>query len=254
MTILGVLAMCGFIAVIPLAIEAGYRLGRRRHLRIPENLQAVSAMEASVVGLTGLLIAFIFYGAGARFDIRRNLIVQEANAIGTAYLRLDLLPPDTQPQIRQDFRAYLGSRLSVYQQIPDVDAVKAALERSSVLQKDIWKKAIEATKTIGPAGQSLVLGSLNEMIDITTARTVALMTHPPAAVFVLVALAVLVSSVLAGYTMSFSGIRDFAFIAMFSVMVGASVYVIADYEYPRIGLVRIDSVDQLLAEMLDRME
>ena len=55
----------------------------------------------------GLLIAFTFYGAGFRFDARRNLLVREANAIGTTYLRLDLLPPDTQPELRQEFRTYV---------------------------------------------------------------------------------------------------------------------------------------------------
>src|SRR6185436_20929041 len=89
--------------------------------------------------LMALLVAFVFYGAGNRFEDRRQLLVQEANAIGTAYLRLDLLPPETQPALREDFRAYVRSRLDVFHQIPNVQAVNDALSKSSVLQGDIWR-------------------------------------------------------------------------------------------------------------------
>jgi hypothetical protein len=67
----------------------------------------------------GLLIAFTFYGAETRFETRRSLIVDEANAIATAYLRLDLLPEDAQPELRENFREYVKSRLAIYQKIPD---------------------------------------------------------------------------------------------------------------------------------------
>src|SRR5262249_103907 len=142
-----------------------------------------STVEASIFALMGLLVGFTFYGAGARFDVRRNLAAQEANAIGTAYLRLDLLPPEAQPALREDFRDYLRSRLSVFQKIPDVRAVTEQLERTSALQKKIWEKAVESTKSSGPAEKALVLTSLNEMIDITTVVKVSLITHPPPAVF-----------------------------------------------------------------------
>src|SRR5215831_10356825 len=118
LTVLPVLVIFVLIAMTLLSIEVGYRTGIRRRIRKP-GLSESKAIETSVFGLMGLLIAFIFAGAAVRFDSRRMLIAEEANAIETAYLRLDLLPLDSQPALRQDFRAYLQSRLAVGRDIPN---------------------------------------------------------------------------------------------------------------------------------------
>ena len=81
-----------------------------------------------------------------------------------------------------------------------------------------------------------------------------MITHPPAGVFALLVLTVIVSSALAGYTVSASGIRDWVFRIAFALVLGAAIYVILDYEFPRSGLVRVDSVDQVLAETLKKMD
>ena len=96
--------------------------------------------------LLGLLIAFTFSGAAVRFDQRRSLIVQETNDIGTAYLRLDLLPPSAQPALRDLFRRYLDSRLEVYRRLPDIEAARAELARSNELQGEIWSRAVAASR------------------------------------------------------------------------------------------------------------
>jgi hypothetical protein len=249
-----VLVIAGLIATLLLSIEAGYRIGLRRWSRLAEASRIIHpTLEGSIFGLMGLLVAFTFYGAGARFDIRRNLIVQEANMIGTAYLRLDLLPPETQPQIRQAFREYLQSRLAIYREIPNVKAAKAALARSEALQHDVWTKTVEALRRSGPPEKTLLLSSLNEMIDITQVRTVALTTHPPDAVFAVLGLTVFASCILAGYTMAASNARDWAVVLAFAIVVGAALGVIVDYEYPRIGLIRIDPVDEVLVQTLEDM-
>jgi len=254
MTVLSSLVISGLVAGILLSIEAGHQVGRWRWPRLPASARTVPpTLEASVFGLMGLLIAFTFYGAGSRFDIRRNLIAQEANAIGTAYLRLDLLPAEAQPVLRDDFRKYLHSRLAVYRMIPDIKAVNAALDRSEALQNKVWSDAIEAARGSGIAEKTLLFTSLNEMIDITTVRVVALTTHPPAAVFAMLALTIVAASALAGYTMAASGIRDWVFAITFALVLGTAVYVILDYEFPRIGLLRVDPVDQVLIETLKKM-
>jgi hypothetical protein len=255
MKVLSVLAVCGLMSGILLSVEFGYQTGLWRWRRVPEKARGLpSTIAASIFGLMGLLIAFIFYGAGSRFETRRNLMAQEANAIGTAYLRLDLLPPATQPGLREDFRKYVRARFDMYQSIPDMKAVNAALAQSSALQRSVWKAAEEAAKESGPAEKSLVLTSLNEMIDITTVQAVASTMHPPNAVFAMLALSVIVSSALAGYTMSATGIRDWIFVFAYVFVLGAAVFVILDYEYPRIGIIRIEPLDQLLIETLEKMK
>src|SRR4249919_3373788 len=91
--------------------EIGRRIGISRSTREPDGLpKGAGAAEAAVFALLGLLIAFTFSGAASRFEDRRHLITAEANAIGTAYLRLDLLPADAQPEIRELFRRYIDVR------------------------------------------------------------------------------------------------------------------------------------------------
>src|SRR6185436_2599128 len=106
--------------------------------------QGFGVVDGAVFGLLGLLIAFTFSGAAARFDERRQLIIEEANDIGTAYLRIDLLPESAQSRLRELFRQYLDSRLETYRKLPDLEAAKAELARSIKLQNEIWTAAIAA--------------------------------------------------------------------------------------------------------------
>src|SRR5262245_19425201 len=124
-----ILLILGSIVGIFLAMEAGRLIRKWRQL--PDQAPNISeTIQASVFALMGLLIGFTSYGAGTRFDIRLSRTAQEANAIGTAYLRLDLLPPEAQPSLREDFRNYLRSRLTVIDSVPYREAVNAALDRS----------------------------------------------------------------------------------------------------------------------------
>jgi hypothetical protein len=255
MKLLAISIIFGPSAVLLLCIEIGFRLGRWHRARFPTvNLVVTTTMEASVFGLMGLLVAFSFSGAGSRFDTRRSLVATEANAIGTAYLRLDLLPPAKQPQLRNDFREYVRSRLLVSQTASDTNAMNAALAKSRLIQMRIWIETAEALKDIGPAERTLLVSALNEMIDVTTTRSLAALSHPPVAVFIMLGLTVVASSALAGYSMALSGSRNWVFVLAFACIVGTAMYVILDYENPRIGLVRIDRFDAVLAQTLEQMK
>ena len=234
--------------------EAGRRLGARRLRADPEGARAgLGAVEGAVFGVMGLLIAFTFSGAAARFETRRQLIVDEANAIGTAYLRVDLLPADAQPKIRDLFRAYVDSRIEIYRKLPDVSAARQALERSNALQGGIWKACREAA-TGAPQATMLLLPALNQMFDITTTRTVALQTHPPAIIYAMLGLVALACSLLAGYAMAGTKQRSLVHGLGFALILTLTVYVILDIEYPRVGLVRIEAMDQLLADVRQAMQ
>ena len=128
-------------------LEIGRRIGIRRVAVDAEGVrEGAGAVEGAVFGLLGLLLAFTFSGAASRFDERRHLIVEEANAIGTAYLRLDLLPAEEQPPLRDLFRSYLDSRLAAYRKLPDVKAAMTELNHSAQLQREIWTRAMAASK------------------------------------------------------------------------------------------------------------
>lgn len=136
------LGALGLFAAILALLELGGRMGARALARNPDAANGTNAMEGAVFALLGLLIAFTFFGAASRFDDRRKLIVQETNAIGTAYLRLDLLPPSAQPELRDAFRRYVDQRLAVYRALPDIAASEIALARANEMQQQIWGKAV----------------------------------------------------------------------------------------------------------------
>jgi len=246
---------CVLLVGVVAVLELGLRMGLRQLARTPQGQSGTGAVDAAVFGLMGLLIAFTFSGAASRWEARRALIAQEANTIGTAYLRLDLLPSISQPALRENFRRYVRSRLAIYQKIPDTDAARAELWRSEALQNEIWQQGVAAANQAGsPAVLTLVLQPINEMIDITTTRTVALQAHLPFVVFLMLAVTVLASSMLAGYNMAGSVRRSWMHIVSYALLVSSAVYLILELEYPRLGLVRIDPADQILAQTLESMK
>jgi len=144
------LALGLFVAMIAMQ-ELGHRLGDRVERLDPEGAHAgTGPVEGAVFALLGLLVAFSFSGAASRFDARRQLIVQEANDVGTAYLRLDFAPPAAQPELRDLFRRYLDTRLAVYRHLPDLAAARAELTKSEGLQQEIWAKSFAACRDGGP--------------------------------------------------------------------------------------------------------
>jgi hypothetical protein len=237
-------------------LELGRRAARRYKARNPEAGEApTGTMDGAVFALFGLLIAFTFSGAAGRFDDRRALVVQEANAIGTAWLRVDLLPPAAQAEVRPLYRDYVEARLAAYRALPDLAAVQAALDRANALQLRIWRGSMTAARADGNPGViSMVAGSLNEMIDITTTRQAATMMHPPLAVFLLLYGMGLAASLVAGFSLGRSEVRSWLHVLVYAGAIAASVYVILDMEYPRLGLIRVDDFDRLLAEVLAGMK
>jgi hypothetical protein len=186
-------------------IIAGRRLGiRQRRMDVEGAKAGVGTVDAAVFSLLGLLIAFTLGGAASRYDARRELIAREANAIGTAYLRIDLLPPSAQPRLREDFRSYLDARIEFFRNLSLIQYVgRQGVEQYGVLQNKIWAEAVAGCREANsPAITSLVISSLNEMFDITTTRLAAMETHPPKVIFGGLVVLMLAGALLIGYGMA----------------------------------------------------
>jgi hypothetical protein len=196
-------------------------------------------------------MAFTFSGAASRFEQRRTLINIEANAIGTAWLRIDLLADDTQPRMRELFRRYSDIRATVYRGADNIETVKAGLAEATSLQGDIWQHAIAACKTPGASPQAtmLLLPTLNDMIDITATREMATATHPPSVIYALLAALSLICAVLVGYATSPNKDRSWFHPITFALVTSLAIDVIIDLEYPRLGLIRVDAADQALIDL-----
>jgi hypothetical protein len=248
------LAIVGLFAGMLVANELGRRLGERALARDATPAKGIGPLEAAVFGLFGLLLAFTFGGGAERIAVRRQLIVSEANAVGTAYLRLDLLPAAEQPALRELFRSYVDARLTTYRLLPDLRAAEAELARSLTLQSEIWNRGVAGCGGTAPCAQ-LLLPALNEMIDIVTTRTVAARTHTPVVIYGLLFVLALVCSLLAGYSQAGGGRgQSRLYVLGFTTITVLTIAVILDMEYPRIGLIRLDAWDQLLVDVRQSMK
>jgi hypothetical protein len=234
-----------------LCLEIGYRVGSRRvdkHQDLEQ--EGTGTIEAAVFALLGLLLAFTFGGAMSRLESRRALIVQEANAIATAYLRLDILPAAEQQGMRQMFREYLDARLSAYDKLLQRDAANQEFKQAGTIQQQIWSRAVAAGDADTTYNTTRVLlPALNDMIDVTTARAIALDTHLPALIFLLLISVALLSALLAGHSMAKRKHRSALHMILYAGIISITIYAVLDLDEPRSGLIRLDRADQALIEL-----
>jgi hypothetical protein len=134
-------------------------------------------------------------------------------------------------------------------------AAEMEMARSKKIQEEIWTEAVAATRLPDSHSSSglLLLPAVNNMIDISTTRTMALQIHPPRVIYVLLFGLGLICSLLAGFRMSSGQHRSWLHILGFSVLTVVIVYVMLDVEYPRAGLIRLESADQLLVNLREHM-
>jgi hypothetical protein len=193
------------IAVIFLAVEGGYRLGNYRRGHSPEKDAPVGAMVGAMLGLLAFMLAFTFGLAASRFDARRLTILDEANAIGTTYLRAGLLPEPHRTEIRRSLREYVDVRLEGVRQAN----LTEALSRSTELHTQMWSQAT-AVADLDP--RSIVTGlfiqSLNELIDLHATRVmVGLRSRIPAVIWVALFFVATLTMATMGYHEGLAGTR-----------------------------------------------
>ncbi len=150
------------------SIECGYRLGSYRARRPSHELETpVGTMIGATLGLLAFILAFTFGLAADRFEARRKMVVEEANAIGTAYLRAGLLPEEQVPIVREMLKEYVDLRLEAVDKIK----LESAVRRSEELHRELWQQAEKAgTKQAESITVGLFIEALNELIDLHATR------------------------------------------------------------------------------------
>ena len=244
------LAICFFVGIL-FCVELGWRLGHKQtKIKDDESLEGTKTIEAALLGLLGLLVAFTFSGAASRFDSRRLLVIQETNLIGTAYLRLDLLPTSIGLEVKKMMRDYLDLRIETFRNLsnPEIRAEKMAATQT--LQKQIWQRTMVGLRqdSIGPSAM-LILPVLNDVFDITTTRSMWTLMHPPMVILVLLIVIGLACSLVAGYSMVKEKSRRWVHIFGFAFVLTFTFYVILDLEFPRLGFIRVDSFDNAMVAL-----
>lgn len=243
------LVLCAVLIVALLgSIEVGQIIGRRtREADWDATSGAFLTLSSAAMALLGLLLAFSFSMSVTRHDTRQTLILKEANNIGTAYLRTDLLQPDAAQQVRQLFRAYVDERINYHITGPDEQAVMASLAKAQAMQTRIWSAVTQADSYKEPKaiGFSLLVSSVNDMIDVTGEREFARQNRVPSGVIWLLFVVTLVSGSLGGYAFGAKRQRNWLAFAGFAVMISIVVYTILDLDRPRRGLIQINQPPML---------
>ena len=232
----------GFFASMLAATEAGFRLGRKSETNIPDKSKSlVSTVEAAILGVLGLLLGFTISMAVSRFEVRKQLMLEKATAIGTSCLRTELLPAPEGSEIASLLHQYINIRVQ-YGTTDNDPSLARQLDilhkQAARLQNDFWTRAVAyGQKDPNPATIGLLLQSLNRAIDLESARQMAFQNHVPESVIYVNGLVGVLAAMLVGYKLGLNGRRQ-----SFSMCVLAITLVLAiiiDLDRPRSGFIRI---------------
>lgn len=236
-----------------IANEAGYRVGLRHLPKVDEGTRSqTNSIQAAMLGLLALLLGFTFTMALQRFDTRSQAVIDEANAIGTAYLRTELLPDELRTEARDLFDEYLQLRVQMQAldltRTEDRRSAKAALSR---LQHRLWDVSLRATEIDPrPSTTGLLIQSLNSMFDAYASRDAALQKHVPEVVLLVLFAVFMIAGSVLGYAGGLHGARPVLATVAMTVLIILVIFLILDLDRPRRGLIRVnqDSMSELSGE------
>jgi hypothetical protein len=239
------------VLLLWLALEIGYRIGTWRHARRPdEKEQPVGAMVASILGLLALVLAFTFSLAASRFDARRQTVLQEANAIGTTYLRARLLGEPQRSEIAKLLREYVDVRL----QGVEAGKLEDALTRSEEIHELLWLRTSEAAeKNTGSVITGIFIQSLNDLIDLHAERVlVGLRSRIPLVIWAGMFGLAMLGLIAVGYQCGLSGTRRSPAMTALVLAFAVVLALIADLDRAHEGLLRVSQ--QALVDVQKSMQ
>ena len=223
--------------------EAGFRVGLRHFSRpdIKRREGQVGTLEGALLGLLGLLLGFTFAMAVARFEARKQLVVDEANAISTTWLRAALLSPQACEKIRVLLLDYVQARLDLFAVTATEEQRRTAPLRSQADQAAMWRIAVAAAQEAPSLPTSLFVESLNGMIDLDAKRVAAARNHVPSSVWLLLMIVSATVCGCAGYATGVgAGQRLAIALILLPLLVTIVITIITDLDRPRKGLITVN--------------
>jgi hypothetical protein len=225
------------VLVLLLALEGGYRLGGYFQKRWPDQSASdVNTMVGASLAFLGFLLAFIIGMAVSLFNERLHLVIDEANDIGTTYLRAGYLEEPISSESRKLLREYVDQRLALI----DPAQMDQAVARSEQIQTELWKWAEVLAKEYPNPVTSLYIAALNEMIDIHTERLVIrFYVRIPQSVMIGVYIVAVLTMILIGVQGSYTGRRNYLALFLMVLILSMVFLIIIDLDRPNQGLIRI---------------
>ncbi len=234
--------------IVLLSIELGWRLGNYRQHRTKEEKKApVSAAVGATLGLLAFLLAFTFDMAASRYANRKQIVLQEANAIGTTYLRADYLAEQPRDETRNLLREYATLRAGGADSIMSPEG----RAKSASLQDRLWVIAASAGTNSDSNATALFIESLNEMIDLDSVRVTAIRNQIPDSIWLMLGVVTVFSMTAMGYEFGLTGARSWAVTILLVIVFTTVITLIADLDSPQEGLLRVSQ--QPLIDLLNKI-
>jgi hypothetical protein len=237
-----ILIVSMLLIVLVIAIELGYRSGSKFQSAANDSTRnQINTIQGSLLGVLALLLAFTFSLALQRYDSRSQAVINEANAIGTAILRAELLPASVRDQAGRLLCEYLDLRVQASAVSLDREADRAAIVAESTGKLDaVWTLAIEAAQQEpNPVSSGLFIQSLNDVIDAYGTRDAELNRHVPEIVLFLLFGAFMLATCLIGYASGVAGHRASFATYILVVLISLLIFLVIDLDRPRRGLIEV---------------
>lgn len=231
-----------FLAIM-LFNEFGFRIGRYVQMRTDAEVKSMTgAIQASILGLLALLLGFTFSMSMQRFDGRSLALIDEANAIGTTMLRVQLLPESYRDNVNAMLQEYVQLRVGLGKvDLTQTEERKAYNLQIIGLQNRIWDQAVEAAhEDPRPVTAGTFITALNGMIDSQGKRNALLQMHVPEVVLLLLFAVFMVSGSMQGYSSGLGGRRVVVPSVMMSLLISLIVFIIIDLDRPKRGMIQVD--------------
>jgi hypothetical protein len=232
-------------------IGACIRAGREEASRTP-----MTTVLGSSMGLLALLLGFSFSMAAGRYETRRDLVVKESNAIGTAILRARLVPAPAGPEIIRHLREYVEVRIALVAAGDDAVKLRAVEDRAAALQDLIWVQLVALGKAADqpPVLTGLLVQAVNDVIDIQALRAAADRDHVPSLIFWLLCILAAMSAGLAGYAYGLVHRRNIFPVLLACILISLVIGLIMDLHRAHKGTIRVSQQSMIdLRDSLDRI-
>jgi len=219
--------------------EIGFRLGLRLYVaKDTARKGQVGAIQGALLGLLGLLLGFTFAMAAGRYEARRDLVLKEANAIGTTFLRASLLSDAHRAPVEDLLRRYVDLRLTFQALAADPAKFAEGLRLSADIQRQLWEHAVAAAKETPTPIVATFVNTLNDTIDTEAERLAAARNRIPGTVWILLLTVAALGCMTSTYLAGEEGVRSAFSSIVFPLLVAVVILLIFDLADPRRGLIR----------------
>ncbi|MEI8290769.1 MAG: hypothetical protein WCH99_14980 [Verrucomicrobiota bacterium] len=229
-------ALCLFGGLVA-ALEVCFHLGKQSRRRGADQPEQLSTIQGAMLGMLALLLGFSFAIAAGRFNDRAQLIVTEANAISTAWMRCDLLPEGARAELHRVLADYIDRQIRFYD-ADDAASQQAAAKSAEALQVRMWAIVAGEAKA-SPALANVLLPPFNELMDLQSARVAASVRHMPGMLLLLLLSCSLLAVASVGYGCGLVGRRNLLLTTSLAFIVSGALWATIDMDHPRKGLIRV---------------